>query len=298
MKKHLLFILLFICSYTVFSQAYIPMPVNNVTWRYRTNINSDVVTVSDFLLLLNGQDTIISGNTYYQIISRNASQTGSPGFNPPIVTTTATMPDVYFGGIRESGKQVFFISGSTEQKIFDFNAGIGSYIPSSTSTIMVTSIDSILIGSIYHKRYKTTDSTYYVIEGVGSSRGLIPGLVDGSGTTVFHCFTNEPDTTWSPNLSIPCTYIYKDVYGSSVKAIGNSEDVKFYPNPASETLHITCPTQTVFKAIILNCLGQNIWTGEINSYADIPVDKWAKGIYYMQCRSGQETLLVKKIVVE
>ena len=238
MKKLLFSVFLLLFSYTGFCQDYFPMPANNATWRYRSKIVDDIVNISDFMLFLNGQDTVIFGNTYHQIFSRNSNQAGPLGFDPPIVAINATIPDVYFGGIREIGKKVYFFSGGSEQLIFDFNAVVGSYIPAYTGTIRVVSIDSILIGSIYHKRYKTTDSTYYVIEGVGSSRGLIPGLNDGSGLIIFHCYTHQPDTSWSPDAAIPCTYIYPYVYGASVKTIENAFDVTINPNPVNETLHI------------------------------------------------------------
>ncbi len=297
MVKYLFILIMVLVGSTSFGQAYQPMPTDSATWRYRTLIVDDNVNVSDFILYQNGQDTAALGNTYLKLFYRGFNQTGPIGFNPPIVSVNAGAPDTYYGAIRESGKKVYFLSGSSEQLIFDFNAVAGSYIPGSVSTMRVVSIDSILIGSIYHKRYKTTDSTYYVIEGVGSSRGLIPALSDGSGMVVFHCFNHVTDT-WTPNASTGCTSVYPYAFGNSVKDIDISGGLKIYPNPATDVLHIVNALQSPLEVVILNTLGQTIWKGEINRYKDVQVDRWPRGIYYLRSGNADFTFPAVKVSVK
>lgn len=280
-----------------FGQVYRPMPTDSAIWRYRIVINDDVLTVNDFILYVNGEDTVINGKTYYKIYSRSNNQIDTVGSYLPIVPVIASGPDLYFGGIREANKRVYYVSAGPEELIFDFNATVGTYIPASLGTVRVDSIDSVLIGSFYHKRYLTADSTYYVIEGVGSNRGLIPDFNDGSGQVTFHCFTHEPDTTWSPDTTIPCTVVYPYVK-VSVKTIDKFADVNVYPNPANEKLHVANTGAGILNATILNDMGQTMWKGEINNCLDIPVSRWPGGVYYMQFRNDMGSASVKKIVVE
>jgi Secretion system C-terminal sorting domain len=296
MKGILFFWLLIFSSGFTFSQAYQPMPVDSATWRYRSLMVDDVVAVSDFILYQNGTDTVLAGITYKKIFSRSFNQSGPTGFNPPIVSVTANAADFYYGGIRENGKKVYFLSGTHEQLIFDFNAAIGSYIPTSGATVLVTSIDSILIGVNWHKRYKTTDTTYYVVEGVGSNRGLIPDLSDGSGTVVFHCFSHLPDE-WTPILSTGCTSVYPAGYDNSVKTVGPIHGLTVYPNPTTNVLHILNSDPGAIPVTITNMLGKIVWKGEIDHNKVIPVDRWPPGIYYLQSGNSQGTSHAIKVLL-
>src|ERR1019366_5279989 len=162
MKKQLLFILLFFSCQHGFTQAYIPMPADSgATWRYRIYDIDVLVQVIDQLIFLNGKDTIAHGNSYHQLISRSCRQTGSGSFNPPIVTAIATIPDIYYGAMREVGRKVYLLTISGERLMFDFNVAIGDSIPAYSGKIKVTAIDSLLLNGVYHKRYLTTDPGYY-----------------------------------------------------------------------------------------------------------------------------------------
>lgn len=277
-------ILLLTCVFS-FGQAYIPMPSDSATWRYRMKTIDDLVFINDMLLYTNGHDTTISGTTYHKIYSRSKNQTGTTGFNPPIVDVIASTGDVYYGGIRESGKKVYYISSGSEQLIFDFTAIVGTYIPAFLSTIRVTSIDSILISGTWHKRYNTTDSTYYVIEGVGSNRGLIPDLNDGSGSVVFHCFKNDL-TEWGPDNAIPCTYVYS-IAQAGVSVIPVYQGEVIYPNPAKDILHIKLPAQVTCYELV-SVIGQSFAKGEAENVISLNVSELPRGIYYICLRSEFE----------
>ncbi|MFI5196900.1 MAG: hypothetical protein ACHQD8_07400, partial [Chitinophagales bacterium] len=215
MKRLLFITFLFFASYNSFSQAYIPIPTDSAVWRYRMFNYDYQDQVMDCILFLNGTDTIAHGITYHTIMSRAYNRVVPHGYVPPVVSVDAGNSDVYYGAIRENGKQVFLLQVSGEQLIFDYNAAVGDSIPVYSGKKKITSIDSVFLGGVYHKRFLTTDTAYYAIEGVGSSEGLIPGLNDGTGIVEFMCFTHSP-VTYSPDTTVPCTYVYPVGYVSAI----------------------------------------------------------------------------------
>ncbi len=300
MKKLAIFILL-VCSFSdCFSQAYIPMPSANSTWRYRIYDVDYLVQITDFILFYNGSDTVINSLTYHKVCSRACKQTGPLGFDPPIVTTQASFSDSYFGGIRESGKQVFFILGASERLIFDFNVAVGDSIPAFSGKNKVTGIDSISVGGTFHKRYLTTDSTYFVIEGVGSNRGLLPSLNDGGEDIAFFCFTDTTSDviTYSPDTSKPCTYIYPWGYSENTPIVNTADEIKIAPIPASDVLHISSSQSDLLNVEIYDCVGKKVWNTAFCEKLDVPVSCWSKGLYFLRIDDKENGTIVKKVIIE
>ena len=78
-----------------------------------------------------------------------------------------------------------------------------------------------------------------------------------------------------------------------------ASDIKVYPVPANDVLHITTGTKAVMNAVIYNAMGQSVWQGSVNGQLDIPVSSWAKGIYHIRfinTENGEQ--VVKSIVTE
>ena len=297
MKRLLFITFVLFASFDGFSQAYIPMPTDSAVWRYRMFNYDYEDQVMDCILFLNGTDTIAHGITYHTIMSRAYNRVVPHGYVPPVVPISAGNSDLEYGGIRESGKKVFLLNISGEQLIYDYNAVVGDSIPAYSGKKVVTAIDSVLLGSGYHKRFLTTDTAYYVIEGIGSSEGLIPGLNDGSGTVEFMCFTDTP-VTYSPDTTVPCTYVYPFSYLSVYNVNETEQDIKIFPVPVNNILHITFSGSSVIHAIVLNSIGQVMWKGEINNKQDIPVASWSKGIYFMRFTDSYKDYIVRKIIVQ
>ncbi len=160
MKKGLFFIAFFLAACTGYSQAYIPMPADSAVWRYR-NYDIDYLTqVLDNILFVNGTDTIANGHTYHKIMSRTMKVTVPNDSIPPIVPVTANYADIVYGGMRESGKQVFLLDLHGEELIYDYNVIVGDSIPAYNGKKKVIAIDSVLISGVYRKRYLTSLSFY------------------------------------------------------------------------------------------------------------------------------------------
>ena len=298
MKKFLFFTLLLFSLHIGFSQVYIPMPADSAIWRYRI-YNPDYVTqVFDMILFVNGTDTFANGKTYHKIFSRSRIYTVPIDSIPPVVSVIATYGDTYYGAMRDSGQKVFLLSGSGEQLMFDFNVAAGDSIPAFYGKDKVVTIDSILLAGNYHRRFLTNDSTYYVIEGVGSNRGLIPTLNDRGGTVQFFCYTDTP-VVYTPDSTIACTYVYP-VWYESVPVIVSNEKliIDISPVPAYDVLHITTSANEPLLVVIYNSVGQVVWSGNVLHKLDIPVLSWSKGIYYIQSKVPGSEIAMKKLLVE
>lgn len=299
MKKLLLLILFFSPLSSAFGQTYIPMPGDSATWRYRIYDIDYITQVFDIMVFQNGEDTTINGKTYHKLFSRLNKQVGPYGFNPPIVPVTAIQPDLYYGAIRENGKRVYTLTSTNEQLIYDFNAVVGDSIPSSQDKVWVTKIDSVLLNGTYHRRYLTNDSSYYVIEGIGSSQGLVPYLFDNGGAMFFYCFMHDA-VTFSPDTTTPCTYVYPWNYDLNIPGAtqGNQPCVlKVFPVPAGDILHVLSDAGNM-QVTISDQLGRMIWSGTMHQDLNIPVSTFPNGVYYMQCADGISGISTRKIVIQ
>jgi hypothetical protein len=281
------------------AQAYLSMPSDSAVWRYRIFNIDYFVQVLDNILFVNGQDTAFGGHTFRKIISRTCIKVGGTSFDPPIKDEVATTPDTYYGGIRDSAGYVYFLNGSAVSLIYNFNAHVGDYIPAPSGTLPVVSIDSVLLGGRYHRRFFTSDTTYYVIEGVGSSVGLVPDLAAGSpaGIFNFYCFT-DTGVTFAPNAAIPCTFIYPLGF-TSVSPVASGDDYwELYPVPATNSLYIHCPQHTPVEATIVDVVSQTRWRGTLGGETTIQTANWPKGMYYLRAKFPSGERKIKGFVIE
>jgi Secretion system C-terminal sorting domain len=294
-------VLIGLLSGTAHGQAYIPMPTDSAYWRYRiVDVDDSVSSIYDFLLLVNGSDTTApSGRTYHKVMVRRASQTFYGSYIPPVTSLVANSWDEYYGGLRDSAGMIYFLWGSTgaEELIFNYNAAVGDLIPAYSSPKSVTAIDSIFLAGAYHRRFHTTDSAYYTVEGVGSSQGLIPDINDGGTDITFYCFTYG-DEIFSPDSSLPCTYIYPIWYNAMTPAAANTtQSLNIYPQPANDVLHVSCGVGGCHVKII-NSIGQLVCENNLLCDAEISVRNWTPGLYIAAISSiSDDVTVVKKIVI-
>lgn len=200
MKKTLLSSLLFIHFLSVYSQAFIyhPMPENNAMWRVDHNSTPcGSPYVKESFQYTMGADTIVGVYSYKKIYASGMFLCGSPAY----------FSNNYIGGLRNDSinKKVYFLfPGYADTLLYDFNLIVGdtmftlggslTYTPTSYSYV-ITSIDSVLVGSNYHKRFNSLQSfPFSIIEGVGGNCGLIEPLMSYIDDVFFlQCFTHDSD---------------------------------------------------------------------------------------------------------
>ena len=86
--------------------------------------------------------------------------------------------------------------------------------------------------------------------------------------------------------------------GVSNTASAFGQDVKVYPVPATDMLHIDAAAGNI-SVTVLNTVGQVVYTGAANGNATIPVNTWARGVYYVRVQNtADNNVVVKRVVLQ
>jgi len=254
-------------------QDYNSFLSENPQWNVYLESSMCETSVDTFLLryYLEG-DTLINDTTYQKLIL----ETGDTA-NPQKSTA---------GGIREVGKKVYYIGEDLlghpkyeEVLLYDFSKNVGDTIIHEMTSGYLTfyseilEVDSIKIGDSYRKRFKVNNHwfyhrTDYWVEGIGSIKNGLLGHITNIPTCGYsyweHVCYRENGETMYLNPS------YSDCYPSniisSIKTDLRLENIKIYPNPVLNTLHIeNIPDKADWSIKIINSLGQPVFENKLNS---------------------------------
>jgi hypothetical protein len=221
------------CGY---SQEYTPFPDSDAIW----SVNIDKFAV-------NG-DTTINSKTYKKYYRTNGD------------STFTFENSFYYAAVREDfSKRIWGIKHDslTERLLYDFSLQIGdttyvypyedfnNWVNDSVGLILLN-IDSILIDTIYRKRFKITTldvnwdepgwNYEYWIEGIGSTIGLFsqgtfqPGIVDVSFYELL-CYQKNDFTEYFTTYYTNYEACYMPVYVGIVDKSIERRVVNLYPNP-------------------------------------------------------------------
>lgn len=217
MKKSILFLFI-VLSASIYGQKYVPFPTDNASWHIKYKHQSDNLTPTRTLLMLNYSmhgDTVINSILYKKIY-------GGLDINK------------IKGAIREEDKRIYYLdftdrsgylslvkplspdikecvshqkaNSEGEFLLYDFNnKKIGDMLFNSRYGTTITNIDSILVGQTYRKRYEYGSWQYgkdYAIEGIGSVKtGLFDAISDiplcgGIFGWEFVCFSQNNESIY------------------------------------------------------------------------------------------------------
>ena len=301
------------------AQTYQPFPTDVATWEVtRCWYFYDPGWYDSYTLTMNRNDTLYNGEVFKKIYITNHHLPGT--------IHDTIYPTEFFGGIRESNKQIFIYQhwasvDTSVMVVYDFNqTNIGDTIYTNVLSgnpnlfgHLVTATDSVLVGTTYHKRLHLEDvnssyNTEYWIEGVGSSWGLpfatFWSITDNSYD--LSCFYDKQDLKYenpSPNYgycqappSITCEII------SSVETGLEFEKKIFeiYPNPAFEdiTIAITNVEHTNATLQIYNMAGALIRSHIVSQIkTQMDITGLPNGVYFIVLSTG-EKVESKKMVIQ
>ena len=290
MVRVILTVILLWYTYISLGQTYHPLPDSNATWEvsenYLINISPYQVGWNHYEYYIDG-DTIINNVVYHKV-------------------NDLWNNDVFVGSIREdSSKTIYFKKADetlfylrsipdTEVVLYQFGRLVGDTIPISdpwTDHRIITSIDSILVGSGYRKRHLVSGGGLlqndYWIEGIGSVAGLFGSyLGEFENGWTLECFHEEsvyfPDSSTCLTVSIPekSTNIH----------------FKVYPNPVNDKLYIELNQSKSSQVEIYSGIGVLKRTFK-NVSGDVQVDlsSYESGIYLIKVSNIEEVGL-KKVV--
>lgn len=190
-------------------------------------------------------------------------------------------------------KKVYIFTNVDGQYIdtlwYDFNLTIGDTIKNTFSILPysnpfpVTSIDSIPICDIYHKRF----SNYYceaLIEGVGFSDNFVQVQTNT-------CL-DEPIYYYSTTFYCTLTSI-NDLQNTPINQID------LLPNPVLNNLQLNSTNQTIalpFEYSIVDCLGKEISKGTCVDDKSIDVSKLNSGMYFIRLQDKQNKIFQSKFL--
>jgi hypothetical protein len=197
--------------------VYHPFPDSNAVWCDSVGLNQAHTFYCGILNYTLAGDTIVNGIIYHQLNKQEQSFLVNNSWCYP------NMPNPfdkgYVGAIRQDvvHRKVYFLAPSSkvDSLLYDFSLNVGdtlrTYIAQvCLSPVIVTSIDSVLIGSNYRKRWTINESGCMtmgeIIEGIGSTFGLLYIMVsygsnaEGAGEAVsnLYCFSQNNQSLY-PN---------------------------------------------------------------------------------------------------
>ena len=292
MKKLFLIILISgLILHQSHSQDYVPFPTENAIWNtlfYGQYSGYDIYTINYQYKLMG--DTLLNGIQYSKVYFTETNHRDSD--------------DVYIGGLREDEmQQIFFfpvsqtlptISGHTfpnntsDHLLYTFkNLEVGQILPINADDrqMRVLSIDSVLIGDTYRKRYEIENwpihNHEYWIEGIGSTSELLSAYTFEFEWDFFTlCLENEE--TYYINSPDGQNYCYYMV-GVDSPDISN---FRIYPNPTTGPLSIYSPFGGKTMVRVVNNQGQTILSSFVNGVVNqIDVGNLRPGFYFLQLQS-------------
>jgi hypothetical protein len=309
MKKILLIsvlITLFTLHQPLNCQEYKHFPSNSAKWSVYSRLSPWGEFIEDtFFYFING-DTLIDTTLYQKIYRFTASY-----FYNDVIDTTQSQ---YNGGLREdANKHIFFkpidiyqsfsnngyIENSTLDEFllyrFDLELGeefyLNEYISESYS---VMEIDSVIIDSIYRKRFSIEGLYSKWIEGIGSETSLFGSLFDPfEGYEALLCY--EDSTTFyygEWNYFGRCTHFLVGLEEH------RNSTVRFFPNPVKNEILIEKDDQTQIGTLALfNQTGQKVlfFKDDIDHF---DVSMLPHGVYILSVTTNNKDIIRRKVLIE
>ena len=283
MKKLLLFIALVSLVSFANAQIYYPFVDTNNIWSTYLDYTAEGLSAWNYTYYVKfTQDTVIGLKTYKKVLRSNDS----------LQTTWYN-----YGYIREAtNKKIYYLlnnQDTVEKYLFNGNANVGDTLLLYNCALVVDSIDNILIGTKYRKRFNMGQKSW--IEGVGSLDGFgCGGLFNCTvgGTRSLLCFT-ENDTLKYMNPSY--NFCYKGTVGiNEIKKENNN--IVIYPNPATDiiTIDASASLSIPITIDILNIQGQIIRQQQIQQgRSNIDISGLAKGVYILKSSNNENTEVIR-----
>jgi hypothetical protein len=280
------------------AHTYHPFPDSNAMWNIDYVFNCIGVSHDIYSIVISG-DTVINSQTYHKLSTSYVQilSTGSCGDRPA----------GYKGAIRQDiiNKKVFIIPPTLtdEQLLYDFNMKVGDTVKGFIETYglsveTVISIDSILVGSNYHKRWLINSAaSIYFIEGIGSTYGLLeysPGNSAGFPEFSITCFQKDGQSLY-PSTATNCQLI------NSVESFEDiSNRLTISPNPFNLTTLISLNQSYHNIALtIYDIQGKLILQNQYTDCNQIQLNRnqLSNGLYFLKLTLDDKWVEAQKIVV-
>jgi hypothetical protein len=274
------------------SSTYYSFPENNAMWNFSTLVYAWEGLLNTSYSIVLSNDTIINEKVYHKL--------DIPYVNADSTFFTKPKEPGYQGAIRQDieNRKVYYIppADTNEFLLYDFTLQVGDTIKgfleiNSFGTPIVQSIDSVLIGGQYRKRWNINQLyNISIIEGVGSTYGLILPLIGDLNVVdlayiTFHCFCNDSGLIYPSNVT-ECKVI-TDI-SNTINLSNNS--LLIYPNPIKGEFFIHFDYKEKYIITIYDLNGKLI-IEETNFNSPLKIKLMNKGLYVLTITDMQKNIL-------
>jgi hypothetical protein len=304
MKKLLLFTLFLFVSAAFRAQSWIyhPFPADSAVWM-EDHVDSDGYHTFRRTYLLG--DTLIGGLNYKKLY-----ETTTPmAMFAPVPFGDAN----YIGALRDDilSRKVYFKDPySAETLLFDFTLPVGgiatidNYVCSgSIDTILVTSIDSVLVNGSYSKRFHLAApagswcTPGNIIEGVGGDAGFREFFTGGfEFSNQLLCMSVKKVNVY-PSGSMYTSY--NCAYAVGIAELENGKlKLTIAPNPAADNIHLSVRCDSGYDLELSDERGMLVYSRKDlqGSGPDIDLSGFANGMYFIRLTEKDGNFIIKKVV--
>ncbi len=299
--KQLLSFLFFLFPLLLFAQTnvYHPFPDSNAVWNEQYDYYDFYpapICIDNYSIIISG-DTMINGRLYHKLVTPFVQHQ----YIPPHLVGPQVLTG-YQGALREDtiDRKVYFVArnDSLESVLYNFNLNVGDTILSRNfCAVTVSSIDSILIGSDYRKRWVSFGSVHgqvEFIEGIGSSKGLLSSWdCEGDGYSKnLDCFQQDGVTLWPASSTSDCNLI-----NAIEEPLVPKKLYELSPNPFR--INTKMVTYAKFDLLeIFNSIGIRVRTQKVDS-SEIILEKGdlPTGIYFFTFVTSNNYMASGKFII-
>ena len=266
------------------TNVYHPFPDSNTIWigTDKSFDGIDCYIYNDYNLYISG-DTTMGLYTYRKLYRDGYMWSNCP---PP----GYYYYDQYYGAFRQDiiNKKIYLNFNGTDTLAYDFNLNVGDTLPPTylnwyASNNYVETIDSIIVGGEYRKRFWISNeysSPNYLalIEGIGSDHGAFAIFVENwmEASCDLWCVYKEDEVIWQ---------YFSSGYGCNlISSINNKiseNEIEVFPNPTNDYLNIELLNQAKISFVeIFNMQGKLTRSQRIsNDQIKIDVRDLELGVY-------------------
>lgn len=311
MKKIFIILFFLIGQKFLFAQTsiYHPFPDSNAVW----GVGSSCIDVlcgdgADTRYYYIG-DTIIGSYLYKKLFGFVVSST-----NNSCCTPSSLIYSGLVGCLRQdtTTRKVYFNTDPSvysDTILYDFTLQAGdtcktlACLNCQSNGMVIRSIDSILIGAFYRKRYNFDTlgtCSLSFIEGIGSTGGILGFCTFFEVGSELYCFSengillyNGSHCQGSP-YSGPCNALY-----SNTNDYSSGRTIKIFPNPVSDILNIDHNFSDALEINLIDVFGTTHYKNQIESgkTSFLYLSELSAGLYFLRAFNKKE-YIVKKIVIQ
>ena len=294
------------------AQEYHPFPTENTVWtEYFYPGGGDFNTLYHNFSLKD-KDTIINGKSYQKLY-----------FSFDTIFTENKV----CGAIREEDKRIYYYSFDslinlltplsppipvpvdTEIILYDFNLQVGDTITADqyrlrAETLVVTKIDSILIGSEYRKRYHFGWDGDIItfeewIEGIGCRRGLLSDIgywPTNDWNSWLICCIQNGEVLYHENGFVNCY----NINPNAVQLLKNDAKIKVVPNPAYSSIQVELDKPEYRKLIISDLSGNKLTEYDLKDKHSLLIDRggFSSGMYFISVYDKKGNIQTLKVLLK